>query len=93
MKPGTFVLVRTYSAGVHFGTLAKQDGKLVTLTTARRIWSWKGANTLNEIANGGVGKGSRISNPVPEIELTEAIELIPVSDEARVILENVGWTK
>lgn len=93
MKPGTFVLVRTYSAGVHFGTLAKQDGKLVTLTTARRIWSWKGANTLNEIASNGVGKSSRISNPVPEIELTEAIELIPVSDEARTILENVGWTK
>ncbi len=39
------VLVRTYSAGVHFGILVKRDGKEVTLANCRRIWSWNGANT------------------------------------------------
>ena len=37
---GKFVIVRTYSAGVHAGTLASQAGKEVTLTNARRIWLW-----------------------------------------------------
>ena len=93
MKIGTYVLVRTYSAGVHFGTLAARDGKEVTLNEARRIWSWKGANTLHEIALNGVSKGSRISEPAPVVLLTEAIEIIGVSEVARVNLEKAGWAK
>src|SRR5262245_23089520 len=67
------VLVRTYSAGVHFGTLVERTGKEVVLSNARRIWRWSGANTLHEIATAGVGKGSRVSEPVDSITLTEAI--------------------
>lgn len=90
---GQYVVVRTYSAGVHVGTLGQQDGKQVTLTDARRIWSWNGANTLHEIALGGVGKGSRISEPVGEIELTEAIEIIAATEDARASLAGAGWAK
>lgn len=85
------VLVRTYSAGVHFGTLISRNGREVQLTDARRIWSWNGANTLNEIATAGVGRGSRVSRPVSSIVLTEAIELIDCTAEAIKNLENVGW--
>ena len=73
MDIGTFVIVRTYSAGVHVGTLAKRDGKEVMLNDARRIWSWKGAYTLHEIALAGVGRGSRVSAAVPTVLLTEAM--------------------
>jgi hypothetical protein len=45
---GKYVIVRTYSAGVHFGRLVARRGKEVDLADARRIWFWKGANTLNE---------------------------------------------
>lgn len=90
---GQFVIVRTYSAGVHAGTLKSQDGKMVVLSDAQRIWFWKGANTLNEIALRGVGKGSKISEAVPEIALTEAIELIPASNEARDNLREAKWAK
>ena len=90
---GKFCVVRTYSAGVHVGVVASQDGKLVTLTDARRIWSWKGANTLHEIAIGGVGKGSRVSDAVPSIDLTEAIEVIECTDDGRKSLTSVGWIK
>lgn len=73
-------IVRTYSAGVHIGEVVKQDGKTVVLKNARRLWSWSGAFTLNAVAVAGVNrKNSRISVPVPEITLTEAIEVIPVS--------------
>ena len=75
------VLVRTYSAGVHIGTLKERNGKEVTLTNARRLWSWSGAFTLSAVATQGVDRAkSRISVAVPEILLTEVIEIIPVSE-------------
>lgn len=88
-----YVVVRTYSAGVHVGTLAAQsaDGKRVTLTNARRIWSWRGANTLHEIALRGVGAGSRVSEPVSEIELTEAIEIIACAPAGQKAMEGASW--
>ena len=86
------VLVRTYSAGVHFGTLASRKGKEITLTNARRIWYWKGANTLHEIALRGVSEGSKISGPVKSIILTEAIEILPLTAVAAKSLESAKWT-
>ena len=44
---GTIVLVRTIGAGVHCGILSKQDGPLVELRDACRIWRWSGANRLS----------------------------------------------
>lgn len=90
---GEYVVVRTYSAGVHVGVLQKRDGKEVVLSDARRIWSWKGANTLHEIALHGVGKGSNVSEPVPTITLTEAIEVIGCSDEGAKALRGASWGK
>ena len=78
---GKEVIIRTYSAGVHFGTLVSAEGKEVCLKNARRIWSWEGAFTLNAVAENGVGK-AKLPIPVPEIFLTEAIEIIPCSEGA-----------
>lgn len=89
----SYVVVRTFSAGVHVGTLVKREGKEVTLTDARRIWSWTGANTLHEIATSGVGSGSKVSKPVAEIILLEAIEIIRATEEARVNLSAAGWAQ
>lgn len=89
---GKFVIIRTYSAGVHVGTLKSHDGKAATLADARRIWRWRGANTLNELAqNGAAQDWTRISEPVPEIALTEAIEVIPCTDKARENLSQSRW--
>ena len=77
---GPEVIIRTYSAGVHVGTLISRDGKEVKLANARRLWSWVGAFTLNAVATKGVDrKESRISTAVQEITLLEAIEIIPVT--------------
>ncbi len=88
-----YVVIRTFSAGVHVGELVKQSasGKRVTLLSARRIWRWTGANTLSEVSLHGVGEGSRVSEVVPRIELTEAIEIIPCSPEAEQSLRGAGW--
>ena len=82
---GNMHIIRTYSAGVHVGAIKSMsaDGRLVTLENASRIWRWKGANTLNELAlHGPDQEYTRISERVPSIVLTEAIEHIPVADAA-----------
>ena len=86
---GKDVIIRTYSAGVHFGTLAARDGKEVTLTNARRLWYWEGAFTLSAVAQNGVKKSSKLSVAVPEIILTEAIEIIPCSEAATANLRSL----
>jgi hypothetical protein len=49
------------------------------LVNARRLWSWRGAFTLNEVATKGVNrKESRISGSVPIVILTQAVEIIPI---------------
>lgn len=87
---GEYVLVRTYSAGVHMGTLVESHGTAVLLRDARRLWRWKGANSLHEVSQEGVGEGSRISKPVPTILLTQAIEVIPCSPRGRTSLDRDG---
>lgn len=81
-------IIRTYSAGVHFGEVADRAGTEVLLKNARRIHYWTGAFTLNAIALNGAGEESRLSDSVPEILLTEAIEVIPCSEAgAKWLLE------
>ena len=91
MKNGDYVIARTYSAGVFAGTLSSRDGKEVTLTGARRLWYWDGAASLSELSVKGTRKPGNCKFPceVPEVLLTETIELLPVSDEARQSIAGV----
>lgn len=88
-----YVVVRTYSAGVHCGELVKRSGKEATLRNSRRIWSWQGAFTLSAIAMRGVGAGSRLSCPVGEIDLTEVIEVITCAPEGEKCLREFAEHK
>ena len=90
-----YVIVRTYSAGCFAGELVKRIGKEVTITNARRLWYWAGAASLSELAVHGTAKPELCKFPVPvsEVELTEAIEIIAVTAEARKSIEGVPvWT-
>jgi hypothetical protein len=92
---GKKVLVRTYSAGVHFGTLKSKEGKEIVLETAHRVHYWVNACSLSQLATQAMqgASGGRISVAVPEILLTEAIEIIPISDEVFNSLTAVLWKK
>ena len=89
MFEGKYCVVRTYSAGVHVGVVKSQNGKESVLSDARRIWYWTGAFTLSAVAVSGVGHNSKISVAVPEILLTEAIEIIPCSEAAEKNLREI----
>ena len=95
LNTDNIVLIRTYSAGVHFGTLDSRDGKEVVLSNARRLYQWSGACSLSQVAMDGVDlANSKISVIVPKITLTEAIEIIPMSETAaRTMMEAKSWKK
>ena len=80
----SYVIVRTYSAGVHAGNLVSRNGKEVVLKNSRRLWYWKGAASLSQLAVDGVSMPGECKFPceVPEITLTEAVEIIPCSEKA-----------
>ena len=89
-KPsGNYVVIRTYSAGVHAGYLKSRDGKEVTLTSARRLWYWKGAASLSQLAGDGTSNIEACKFPaaIAEITLTEAIEIIPCTEKAKSLIE------
>ena len=86
-----YVIVRTRSAGVFAGHLEKREGKEVTLTNARRLWFWHGAATLSQIATTGTSRPDECKFPVPvkRVVLTEAIEILDVTQEAKTSIEGV----
>jgi len=78
---GKRVIVRTYSAGVHIGTLVKADGMECQLADSLRRWKWGGGGlSLSAVANNGI-KGGRLDK-TGNVYLTNAIEYIPTTDEA-----------
>ena len=93
---GRYCMVRTTSAGVFAGTVASRDGKEVVLTEARRIWYWEGAASLSQLATDGTRTPRKCKFPAPvaEVLLTEAIEIIPITDKARESIASVPeWRK
>lgn len=84
-------MVRTYSAGVFAGIVASRDGKEVVLHNARRIWYWKGAASLSQLATDGTKLPKQCKFPcaVDQVLLTEAIEIIPITDAAKKSIDMV----
>jgi len=79
-----FYIVRTLSAGVFFGHIKKREGKEVTMTNARRLWYWKGAASLSQLAMEGVKYPSECKFPITvnQVLLIEAIEILDCTDVA-----------
>lgn len=91
-KAGPLVVVRTYGAGVHVGRLVSRRGQDVELADARRLWRWRGANTLHEVALHGVAQEhTRLSEPVSSIHLPTTVEVIAVAKEAVESLTTSRW--
>ena len=91
-----YVIVRTYSAGVFAGTLKRKVGNEVELHNARRIWYWKGAASLSQLAQDGTSSPSECQFPqeVEKVLLIGVIEILKVSDNAKRSIQEVPiWKK
>lgn len=81
---GKKAIIRTYSAGVWFGTVTAKEGNEVILSNARRVWRWKAVEgiSLSCISVHGIAHDeSRVAMSVENVWL-EAIEIIPATDQA-----------
>lgn len=88
---GKYCIVRTYSAGVFAGVVTAREGKEVVVSNARRLWFWKGAASLSQLAMDGTSdpSGCKFPCPVDEVLLTDVIEIIPTTDRGRASIEGV----
>ena len=92
----SYVIIRTYSAGVFAGFLVRREGKEVELRNARRIWYWDGAASLSQLAQEGTSAPDKCKFPcaVDKIILTEAIEIISCTEKAELSIRGVAvWSK
>ena len=81
----TYVTVRTLSAGVFAGYMFSRNGQEINLRNARRLWYWEGAASLSQMATSGSSKPGACKFPaeVPNVLLTQAIEVLEVTAEAK----------
>ncbi len=89
-----YVLVRTYTMGVFAGILDSASTETVKiLKDARRIWYWKGAASLSQLAVDGTSdpQGCKFPTEVARIELTspQGFEILDVTDKARESIKGV----
>lgn len=91
-----YVIVRTYSAGVFAGYLKERNGQEVVLEKARRLWYWKGASSLSQLAMEGVKYPLECKFPVEvdRVELLQAIEILDVTKQAQASIAGVPvWSQ
>jgi len=86
-----YVMVRTQNAGVFAGYLKEKNGETIILKQARRMWYWSGASSLSQLAMEGTKKPGKCKFPceVDTIELTQVIEIIDCTEEARLSIKSV----
>lgn len=84
-------IVRSNGAGVFFGEIKEKDGNRVVMTNARRIWYWKGAASLSQLAQEGTSNPSGCKFPVSvdEVEVFNVLEILSVTDKAAKSIDAV----
>ena len=85
------VIVRGDRSGVFFGTLVERKGSEVKLSNCRRLWYWDGAASISQLAVDGTSRPDKckFTVVVQEIEILDAIEIIPCTSQAIESIENV----
>ena len=88
----TYCVIRSTTAGVFVGNIEKRSGGEVEIANCRRIWFWKGAASLSELATYGVKcpKECKFSVIVPRQIVREIVEIIPVSETAKKSIDSVS---
>ncbi len=88
---GKYCIVRGRGFGVFAGTVEAVDGNRVLLKNARRLWYWDGAASISQIAAEGVKNpnGCKFTMTVESVLLADYIEIIPATEQAKAIIDEV----
>ena len=90
-----YKIVRTRSAGVFAGYVKARNGTETEMVNVRRLWYWKGAASLSQLAVDGVSCPNDCKFPcdVSRITITETIEILDVTEKAKLSITGVKiWT-
>ena len=92
---GKKVIIRGDRSGVEFGELVEQNGSVVTLKNARRLWYWACAASLSQLAMDGTKRPQdcKFTVTVSSITILDAVEIIPCTDKAIKSIEEVDEWK
>ena len=97
---GKKVIIRSYGAGVFFGTLNEvertDDKYTVELLNCRRLWYWDGACSITQLAVDGTIRPDNCKFTItePSIIISSVIEIHECSDKAINSIEGVAeWKK
>ena len=85
-------IVRANGAGVFFGKVVEENGDVVVMENARRLWYWEGASSLSELAQYGTAKPDNCKFPcaVDRIKIFNVLEILDCTDEA---VESINGVK
>lgn len=88
---GKYCIVRGRGFGVFAGTVEAVDGNRVLLKDARRLWYWDGAASLSQVAAEGVKapQNCKFTVTVESVLLMDVIEIIPATEQAKAIINEV----
>lgn len=75
---GKYVIVRSHMAGVFFGILSAKEGTELTLSNARKLYYFVGANTVEDLAKQG-------ALDVANCQFTVEIETMVISDFVQIL--------
>lgn len=86
-----YYIIRGDRSGVFFGQIVSRSGQEVKLQNVRKLWYWDGACAVEQLAVDGVTNPNccKFTVVVPEMVITDAIQILPCSDKARGILSEV----
>lgn len=85
-------IVRGEHSGLFYGTVVSQNGREVKMRRCRRLWYWEGACSDFQIARDGVARPDKCKFTVyvDEIDILDAIEVIPCTPDAIKSIESVS---
>jgi hypothetical protein len=88
---GRVCLIRAHYAGVHIGRVSAIEGRSVSLSQGvRRLWRWRGAAELHQVASEGLPAPSSSAAPhtrlsrgsAGQVLIADACEVLVCSPEA-----------
>lgn len=90
-KMDKYYIVRGDRSGVFFGQIAGRNGQEVELRAVRKLWHWSGACAVEQLAVDGVTDPAncKFTVVVPEMTITDAIQILPCSGRAVEALSGV----
>lgn len=89
-----YVLVRGDRSGVSVGKLVSENDRTVVLDECVRLWYWRGANSIMQLAVDGTKQPGecKFSVQTNNHKILDAIEIIPLTEDAKKSIYGVkAW--